>query len=91
MHVSRALRAATAAPLCCSARVGKVAGILLKIVAPRLLERGAGVLRADVGDEILLVECEAVLLAVNHPPLDRHGVVWKIGVLRAVAGGLRAA
>ena len=68
-----------------------MAGILLKIVAPRLLERGAWVLRADVGHEILLFEGEAVLLAVNHPPLDRHGVIRIISMLRAVAGALRAA
>ncbi len=70
--VSRALRAATAAPLRCRAQVCEVAGILLKIVAPRLLERGVGVLRADVGREVLLVEGEAALLAANRPPLDRH-------------------
>ena len=90
VRVSRALRAATAAPLCCRSQVSEVADILLKIVAPRLLERGAGVLRADVGHEVLLVEGEAVLLAVNHPPLDRHGVIRIVSVFRAVAGALRA-
>ena len=70
--VSRALRAATAAPLRCRAQVCEVAGILLNIVAPRLLERGVGVLRADVGREVLLVEGDAPLLAANRPPLDRH-------------------
>ena len=68
-----------------------MAGILLKIVAPRQLVRGAGVPRADVGDEILLVESEAVLQAVNHPPLDRHGVIRIISVLGVVPGALRAA
>ena len=90
-RVSRALRGATAAPLCCSAQGGKMAGILLKIVAPRQLVRGAGVPCADVGDEILLVESEAVLLAVKHPLLDRQGVIRIISVLGAVPGALRAA
>ena len=48
----RALRAATAGPLICSA--GERSGILLKIVDLRLLVGGDGVLRADVGRELLL-------------------------------------
>ena len=68
-----------------------MADILLHIVAPWLMDISAGVLRADVGHEILIVEGAAVLLVVNHPLVDRHGVIRIISVFRAEAGALRAA